>query len=60
MFPCKRDKKGGQPKKPKRGRKANSRPSSSTQETKDANETFLQDNEELIKDLASLRFKEFR
>ena len=51
-------KKGGQPKKPKRGRKANSRPSSSTQETKDANET-LQHNENLIKDLPSLCFKEF-
>ena len=52
-------KKGGQPKRPKTGRKANSGPSSSTQETKDINETFLQDNEKLIKDLPSLCFKEF-
>ena len=35
-----------------------SRPSN-TQETKDANETSLQDLEELTKDLPSLRFKEF-
>ena len=52
-------KKGGRPKKPKRGRKADSRPSSSTQETKDDNETSLQDLEELTKDLPSIRFKEF-
>ena len=51
-------KKGGRPKKPKRGRKADSRPSSSTRGTKDANETSLQDLEELTKDLPSPRFKE--
>ena len=45
--------------KAKRGRKTNSRPSPSTQETKDANKTSLQDLEELTKDLPSLRFKEF-
>ena len=52
-------KKGGRPKKPKRGRKADSGPSFSKQETKDVNETSLQDLEELTKDLPSLRFKEF-
>ena len=49
MFPCRRDKKGGRAKKPKRGRKADSRPSSMRQRTPT----------KPLHKIPSLRFKKF-